>query len=127
MDNIKPWQIVLFVVAAGVLGFSVWRYVGSNDVNLPDSILVVDVENGDVYRMSLGKRNGAYFPEKNPETGKNTLMPIVQSDEDGKWYISGHARPALQDINGQNNLVNDSNWQVSIESVEVISTLKPGG
>ena len=127
MDNIKPWQIILIVIAIGVLGFSVWRQVVKGSVNFPDSILVVDVETGGVYEMDLGKRNGAYFPERSPESGRHTLMPVVKSEEDGNWYVSGHARSALQDVDGTNNFVNESNWQVTIENEKVISKLKAGG
>lgn len=127
MDNIKPWQIILIVVAMVVLGLSVWRSVSTGKVDLPDSVLVIDVETGGVYRMDLGKRNGAYFPEKSPATNRNTLMPLVKSDEDGLWYIDGHARPAMQDIDGENNFVDESSWQVSVEDEKVISTLRAGG
>ncbi|MFG0245330.1 MAG: hypothetical protein ACF8MF_04670 [Phycisphaerales bacterium JB052] len=127
MDNIKPWQIILIVVAVGVLGFSVWKQISKGSVNFPDSVLVVDVETGGMYRMDLGKRNGAYFPERSPETGRHTLMPVVKSEDDGLWYVSGHARSAMQDIDGTNKVVNESNWQVTIEDESVISNLKAGG
>ncbi|MEZ6163750.1 MAG: hypothetical protein R3B67_04865 [Phycisphaerales bacterium] len=126
MDNIKPWQIILIVVAIGVLGFSVWRQVNSGSINLPDSVVVIDVETGDMYQMSLGKRNGAYFPEKNPETGVNNLMPIIK-DEDGRWVVPSHARAAMQDIQGTNQLVNESSWIVAVENEEIKGTLKAGG
>jgi len=126
MDNIKPWQIILIVIAVGVLGISLWRQVSAGKVNLPDSVLVVDVETGEMYRMSLGKRNGAYFPEKNPTTGENNLMPVIKS-ESGEWVVPNHARPAIQDIDGENNLVNESSWVVNIENEDIKGTLKAGG
>lgn len=126
MDNIKPWQIILFVAAIGVLGFTVWRQVNAGNVNMPDSVLVIDVENGEMYRMSLGKRNGAYFPEKNPSTGEHNLMPVIKS-ETGEWVIPNHARPAMQDIDGENKIVNESSWIVRVENENVKGTLKAGG
>ncbi len=124
--DIKPWQVVVIVAAVLVLGFSVVRQMGKGKIDFPDSVLVVDVETGDMYRMSLGKRNGAYFPEKNPDSGKHTLMPVIKS-ESGEWVIAPHARPALQDIDGENKLVNESNWTVTIENEDVQGTLKAGG
>ncbi len=125
MDNIKPWQIVLFIAAVAVLGFSLWRQLGSGQVDLPNSVLVVDVETGEMYRMSLGKRNGAYFPEKNPDTGEHNLMPVVKTDS-GEWIVPNHARAAMQDIDGVNKFVNESNWQVNIQNEDVKGTLKAG-
>lgn len=126
MDNVKPWQIILFTVAILALAFSAWKFKSGAKIDLPDSVLVVDVESGDLYRMKLGKRNGAYFPERNPETKKLTLMPVVRND-DGEWHIVGHARAALQDINGTNNVVDEATWRVDIDSDKVLKTLKAGG
>jgi hypothetical protein len=126
MDNIKPWQIILFIAAIGVVAFTVIRHVSSGSIDLPDSVLVIDVETGEMYRMSLGKRNGAYFPEKNPETQQHNLMPVIQL-ENGEWEIPNHARPALQDIDGENKLVNESSWRVQVENEDIMGTLKAGG
>lgn len=126
MDNVKPWQIILIVVAVGALGFSLWRQGSKPKVDLPNSVLVVDVTNGDLYRMKLGKRNGAYFPERHPDTGDLTLMPVEQ-DEAGEWYIVGHAMAALQDIKEEIKVVNTTTGKVTIESDEVLRTLQAGG
>lgn len=126
MDNIKPWQIILIIVAFAALGFSVWKFGFTSGIELPDSVMVVDVETGDLYKMKLGRRNGAYFPEKSPDTGKNTLMPIEKS-ESGEWFIVPHARPALQDINGENKVVNESTWRVEVASESALRTLNAGG
>jgi hypothetical protein len=126
MEQIKPWQIILIVVAVGVLGFSVWKQISKPSIDLPNSVTVVDVTTGDLYTMKLGKRNGAYFPEKNPESGKNTLMPIVKN-ENGDWYVDGHAMGVLQDVNGEINVVDEVTGKVTIESEEILGTLGAGG
>lgn len=126
MEKIKPWQIVLIVVAAAVLGFSVWKQMSKPSVELPNSVIVVDVATGELYRMKLGKRNGAYFPERHPDTGKLSLMPVEKNDS-GDWYIVEHAMPALEDINDKNNVVNASTGRVTIESEKILSTLSAGG
>jgi len=126
MERIKPWQIVLMVVAVLVLGFSVWKQMSKPSVDLPNSVVVVDVSTGDLYRMKLGKRNGAYFPERNPETGKLNLMPIEKNEQD-EWYIVRHVMPALADIDGKNNVVDASSGKVTVESDEILKTLSAGG
>lgn len=126
MDNIKPWQIILIVAAVGVLGFSLFRFFSSRSLDLPKSVLVIDVETGEMYRMDLGKRNGAYFPEKNPSTGEHNLMPLIES-ENGEWVVPSHARAALQDIDGENRVVNESSWIVTVENDDIKGTLKAGG
>lgn len=126
MDKIKPWQIILIVLAFAVLGFSVWRQVSKPSVALPNSVLVVDVTNGDLYRMKLGKRNGGYFPEKNPNTGQHVLMPIEKNDQ-GEWFIVGHAMAALEDIKEKIEVVNTSTGKVTLKSEEILGTLGAGG
>jgi len=126
MEKIKPWQIILIVVAIAVLGFSVWRQLSKQRIELPNSVVVVDVTTGDLYRMKLGKRNGAYFPERNPETGKHTLMPI-EKDDNGDWYIVPHAMPVLEDVDDEINVVSESSGKVTIDSEKILGTLSAGG
>ena len=126
MDNVKPWQIILIVLAFAVLGFSLLRMSSGGKIELPNSVLVVDVETGDLYNMRLGKRNGAYFPERNPDTNRLTLMPVEQ-DDNGEWHIIGHAFPALQDVDGELIVVDAETGLVTIESDKVLKTLKAGG
>lgn len=80
MDNIKPWQIVLFVVAAGVLGFSVWRFTFSDSVPRTSGYMTVDIMTGQLYDIRKGKARGVPLPSKHPETGEWTLYPINQVD-----------------------------------------------
>lgn len=126
MENIKPWQAVLMVLAVVVLGMTIWNQLSKPRVDLPGTVLVVDVETGDLYRMKLGKRNGAYFPERNPETDRHTLMPVEQ-DDSGEWRIVGHAMAALADVEGELKVVNASSGVVTIESEDILDTLKAGG
>ncbi len=126
MSDIKPWQIILIIAALLVLGFSLWKNIGKKGVDLPDSVLVVDVSSGDMYRIKLGKRNGAYFPERNPDTEELSLMPVVK-DENGDWYIVGHALPTLEDVTVTPSIVkNAQTGLVEIQSEKVLGTLKAG-
>lgn len=81
MDNIKPWQIVLFVVALGVLGFSVWRFTFSDSVPRTSGYMTVDIMTGQLYDIQKGKARGVPLPAKHPETGIRTLYPVNQIDD----------------------------------------------
>ena len=76
MDNIKPWQIVLFIVAFAAVGFSVWKFGFSNSIPTTDGYLTVDIMTGQRYDIKKGKARGVPLPAKHPETGERTLYPI---------------------------------------------------
>ncbi len=101
MDDLKPWHIVLIIAAVGVLGFSVFRFgIGSSpEAQMADSITMVDVETGQLYNFSLKGRRGVLVPGKNPETGKFTLMPVYQDDNDD-WIVGQRDLDAMQYLEG---------------------------
>lgn len=76
MDNIKPWQIVLFVLAIGAIGFTLWKFTSSNSVPTTTGYLTVDIMTGQRYDIRKGKAKGVPLPAKNPDTGMRTLYPI---------------------------------------------------
>lgn len=78
MDNIKPWQIILFVAAIGVLGFSVWKFGFSSSVPVTDGYLGVDINTGELYNIQKGKARGVPFPVKHPESGDRVIYPVEQ-------------------------------------------------
>jgi hypothetical protein len=81
MDNIKPWQIILFLVAIAVLGFSVWKFTSSGSVPKTNGYLTVDIMTGQLYDIRKGKARGVPLPAKHPDTGDRTLYPVNQVDE----------------------------------------------
>jgi hypothetical protein len=85
MDNIKPWQIILFVAAIGVLGFSVWKFGFSSSVPVTDGYLTIDVKTGQLYDIKKGRAKGVSLPAKHPETGERTLFPVNLVD--GMDYV----------------------------------------
>lgn len=117
MDNVKPWQIILIIVAIGALGFSVWKFALNTGPDMPDSVTLVDVKTGDLFSLRIGgKGRAAYYPEKHPDTGERTLLPVIEN-EDGTWRISGHSLPALQDVDGATPAVeNNQTGAVSVSS-----------
>jgi len=108
MDNIKPWQIILFVVAIGVLGFSVWKFAFQSNVPKTNSYLTVDIMTGQLYQIRKGKARGVPLPAKHPETGDRTLYPVNQVNElqyeipDGfKTYLTPNVREGSKLDSGQ--------------------------
>ena len=85
MGQIKPWQIVLIVVAVAVCGVSVGMTMfGGERIKLGDRIEMADVVTGDRYWIDVSGNRRGTFPAKHPETGMRTLVRIHESD-DGNW------------------------------------------
>jgi hypothetical protein len=98
MDNIKPWQIVLIIVALAVLGFSVWKFgVSSNPENqLAGSLTLVDVETGQLYRASIRGEKTLLLPARRPGTELQALVPVFE--DNGEWYLFERYRGVLRDV-----------------------------
>lgn len=83
----KPWQIAVVVI--GLLGACVlfaWNVFGGRDIRRPDEILLMDVVTGDRYLADVSGKKSVFIPEKHPDTGEYTLIPI-DKDESGVWHI----------------------------------------
>lgn len=117
MGNVKPWQIILIVVAFGALGFSVWKFGFSagSEALMANSVIMVDVETGELFEFSLKGRRGVMVPGENPDSGKITLMPVFKQD-DGSWMIGERDLPALQYVEATVNVVDRSSGMVSPKS-----------
>jgi|GEM_PF-1136298 len=96
MGQVKPWQIVLIVLALIVCGVSVGMTMfGGGGPRMGDRIEMVDLVSGDRYWIDVsGKRRGT-FPAKHPETGLRTLVRIHEQD-DGSWTSGEIAASAAQ-------------------------------
>jgi hypothetical protein len=97
MQQVKPWQIVLFVLAVAAIAFATWRLLRGDDLNLADSIVMVDVETGELFSFSIEGKRGVGIPNFNPESGKLSLLPVVRDDR-GDWRLTERARPILEDL-----------------------------
>jgi len=88
MDNIKPWQIILIVLAVLVLGFSVWQFAFKDSIPQTDGYLTVDIMTGQLYDIRKGKARGIPLPARHPDTGERTLYPVNPSDvEENEWVV----------------------------------------
>ena len=80
MENVKPWQIVLIVVAFAALGFSLFKFGFGSSIPQTDGYMTVDIMTGQLYDIRKGKAKGVPLPAKNPDTGVRTLYPVKQVD-----------------------------------------------
>ena len=99
MSAMKPWQVVILVVAVVAVSVSVYMSFGAAPQidNMATESRMVDVHTGQVFLFSLGGRKGVIVPETNPDTGKSTLLPIM-TDESGMVRITPTALAALRDL-----------------------------
>jgi len=89
MDGIKPWQLAIIIIGlVGGIGLVVWNVMGKDQIRRPDSILLMDVVTGDRFVADVSGRKSVFIPEKNPETGKYTLV-IIHKEDDGSWSARG--------------------------------------
>lgn len=114
MGNAKPWQIILIVAAVGVFGFSIWKFGFSGGVGLPDAVLLMDVRSGNLFEIDISGKKAAAYPEKHPDTGEYTLIPI-EKGENGSWRIPPRMMVLLQGIQGEMPAVLDrSSGQIQV-------------
>jgi hypothetical protein len=112
MGNVKPWQIVVFVLAFVAVGASAFLTLRSGDgPKLIDEITMVDVKTGQLFVYSLGGKKGVSVPETNPDTGARTLIPTYK-DDTGAWVVSPRDRDVLKQFSGEGKLRVDSAGKV---------------
>lgn len=125
MGRIKPWQVVVFVLAVGALGFAAWSFLSAKRPHLTDRVLVVDVQTGDLFEMNTGGRHTAIFPELNPETAMYSLVPVEQG-EDGRFVLPLKSARMLGTMEVKPDAVDLASNEVAVTSASPKRTLKPG-
>ena len=108
MGKVKPWQIVVMVIAVVAVAASAYLSLsGGETVKLSNEITMVDVNSGDLFAFAVDRRHVVMPPEKNPETGKRTLLSVNKTGE-GKWMLDGRELGAmLPTIEGDHKAVID--------------------
>ena len=118
MGSARPWQIILFLVALLALSGGLFLSCRGG-VNLADSILMVDVKTGDRFRIDTSGKRATGIPARHPDTGKETLLPIVERD--GAWYLAEHYRSGLEYIEGENPAVDMVSYEIRISDASIRS------
>lgn len=93
--KVKPWQIAVIVIGLLVgVGSAMYQLLTSSGPKLSDSMLLIDVETGEVFRAST-TGNGIMLPARRPDTGKIALLRLRKDDE-GKYYVTPRDLSLLQ-------------------------------
>ena len=101
MGQIKPWQIVLIIVAVAAAATSAYLTLGGGaPVKLDDQVLLVDITTGDLYAFPTSGHRAIVTPAKNPDTGKTALFRVFKNDA-GNWTVSSRDLSALSQVEGE--------------------------
>jgi len=123
MNDIKPWQIVLIIVAVGVLAFTAFRMMGQEKIKGANGLMTVDVMTGQMYMVQKGKARGIVYPVKHPETGDRTLYPIVQEADSDIWEISPRMQEGIPKKIREQSKVLGSGGQIEILDSDPITVV----
>lgn len=96
MSGAKPWQIGLIVIGLLAGGAGVVFAISSmGPVETKSEVYVVDVMTGDLFAANtVGKT--VLIPMTHPDTGENTLYPVVEDEETGDWRIAPRYQSAFE-------------------------------
>ena len=119
MENVKPWQIILIVLAIGGLAFSVWKMAPSDSIPKTDGYMTVDIMTGQLYDIRKGKAKGVPLPAKHPDTGVRTLYPVNQVSGT-TWEIPGGFDSYLTDDVREGSKLKDGQMTISVLPEEAI-------
>ncbi|MEM7628074.1 MAG: hypothetical protein AAF356_01490 [Planctomycetota bacterium] len=96
----KPWQIILMIVALLVLGGSIaWQLSSSDEPEVGGDVLLVDIRSGEVFRANTSGRRAVVIPAKHPDTGERTIYPAERT-ESGDLRIKARYLPEVREFNG---------------------------
>ena len=120
MDNVKPWQIVLFVVAVAVLIFSVWKFGFSNSIQsqLANEMMLVDVQTGQLYVRDLSGNKSFIIPSRNPETDEISLLPVLEVD--GEWILNERYLNSLEQVTVPKDAITDPKKPVKVSDANPV-------
>lgn len=100
MGEIKPWQWVVVVAAVLMIGYTAFSFLTSTRIPNPGSIMVADIETGEMFSIDTSGKKMAILPAFNPDTGTKTLYPVRQDDE-GRWVVTPLMAGMLAEYEGE--------------------------
>lgn len=97
MQGVKPWQIVVLVAAVLAIGVSLYfSFNSEDDVEFADSMVMVDLESGQLIDAPFPKGRAVSPPATNPDTKRRTFFPAAERD--GKWFVSSRYLPYVKEF-----------------------------
>lgn len=115
MSGLRPWHIVLLAVSVIALGVSVYFSFGNEEsVDFADSVILVDLETGELVDAPLPKKRAVSPPATNPATKRRVMFPASQKD--GKWFVSKRHLSFVKDFvpKPENVLVDPKSGEVKV-------------
>lgn len=94
--SVKPWQIVLFAAAVLALGFAVYFSVSGDDVEFAESVVLADLETGELVEAGYPKGRAVSMPATHPTTKKRSLFPVTKKD--GTWFVASRYLPYVKEF-----------------------------
>jgi len=96
MGTVKPWQIVVMVLAVLAVGGSAfYSCSGTTDkVVQSNSATMVDIRTGDLFEATYPEKRPVRYPAKHPTTGTESLFPVFAVE--GKWKLDGRYIPRIK-------------------------------
>jgi hypothetical protein len=100
MGTVKPWQIVVMVLAVLAVAGSVFYSCSgnSNAVELGNEMRLVDVKSGEFFIAKVSGKQFVMIPAKNPASGEPTLFPVYEKE--GQWYLNPRNLSSAKGVQG---------------------------
>ena len=76
--------------------------------------MMVDVTTGDTFAVST-KGRSIVIPYKNPDTETYTLLPMMQKEDGGDWYLKSRYMVALDNIENQTDKLDKESGKLLID------------
>ena len=115
----RPWQIVVIAVGlvVGALGV-LYVTLPSDKVKIADTVHVVDVTTGEVFRADISGRRTT--PTVNPATGQESLVRCYFDEADGKWKVGQRDLSMVRYLQSQNIPIK----AVDLQTGEILTEVK---
>lgn len=76
-------SLVVLVLGLGLMG---WHFLGGDKLDKAEYRFLVDITNGETYRVKMSEINALLVPSRHPETREPVLFPI-EEEAGGRWRI----------------------------------------
>lgn len=107
MGGIKLWHGLLFAAAVAALAWLTYSaFSGDQKIEFAKRDVMVDVTTGELFSFDISGRKAVVVPEKNPKTGKATLLGAERAP-DGRWFIRERHRSMLANVEGEHTAIVD--------------------
>ncbi len=116
--RVSPVQVGVLIVGLIAMGYLVYSLMRPTGVTVDTEIVLADVTTGQLFSLDTAK-GSAFIPEVNPDTGKETLFPVIK-DEQGNWVITPNHRGSVRSISEKPVAISDlRSGRVNVASQDI--------